>query len=147
MYAHGCQGMRGCWFPIWGQMWPLMLFGGYHGLRDQQQNDIRRENVHVFVCFWGHISKLLCRVKIDLRGCFHCPIARILLVRKCQDGLIEVRATPPYPKICRSHYFQKTVRYLSENCQLQKSVRELSENCHICVRKLSNPKLCQKYVR
>ena len=41
--------MRGCRFQVWGQMWPLMPFGGCHGLRGQRK-DIRRENAHVFLC-------------------------------------------------------------------------------------------------
>ena len=32
-------------------------------------------------------------------------------------------------------------------CQLQKSVRKLTEMCRICVRKLSDSKICQKSVR
>ena len=48
---------------------------------------------------------------------------------------------------CRSPKFLKSVWNLSENCQLQKTVRKLSEMCQISVWNLSVTKLCQKYVR
>ena len=48
---------------------------------------------------------------------------------------------------CRSQKLQKTVRYLSENCQIEKSNRNQSEMCQISVIKLSDVNICQNSLR
>ena len=77
----------------------------------------------------------------------HSSIEPLLRCRLIKSGYYMNRYSlhllvPPISHIC-----QKIVWKQSEMCQLQKYVRKLSEMCRICVRKLSDSKICQKSVR